>query len=266
MGVHRLRLSIDDSPLGGSESRLVVTILVDEKEVFDRLGDQRYWGWHPARILNPDRSPLLPARPPRRVGLYPRADEFYVGDGCVTALVEDRSDLVLWADLSFFDGYQEPIMDPEPSPRYGALIGIPDMAFDAVQYREEVARATAERWWETPELTTVRLLDARLRGRERYLAELGWKVSFAERGRHGYRVVLRDGGDGDIVIELADQPGSPEDQAAAMAAMLLDMPPQRWPVVHCNLCDRASDGNDEKEDDWLGRMRAKHPAHGRKNT
>lgn len=216
-------------------------------------------------MLDPDRAPLLPARPPRRVGLYP-LDELYIGAGCVTALVEDRGDLVAWADLRVFDGYKEPIMDPEPGSSYGSLLGIPDLAFDAVQYRQDVARATADRWWETPELETERLLEARLRGQERYLAELGWAVQFAQRHNGSYWVALRDGGDGQIIIELADQPGGPEDQAAAMARLLLDTPPQRWPVVHCNLCDQRSDGNEQEEDDWLRRMQAQHPAHGRGNA
>lgn len=265
MGVHKLRLRIDDSPLAGRRHFLVVTVLVDEKEIFGRFGDQRYWGWHPSRMLEPDRAPLMPACPSRRVGLYTWARN-YVGAGCVTALIEERNGLVVWADLRFLDGYEEPIMDPEPDPRTGALVGIPDLAFDAEQYREEVARATAERWWETPELKTERLLEARLRGQERYLAGLGWKLRFTERRKHGYWVVLRDSGDGEIIIELADQPGNPEDQAAAMAAMLVDTPPQLWPVVYCNLCDRASDDNDKTEDDWLSRMQENHPAHGRRNA
>lgn len=256
-----LRLRIDDSPIGGGRSVLVVTVLVDEKEVFGQLGDARFEGWHPAAMLEPGRAPLLPVCPPRRVGLYTEHD---VGSGCVTALVEDRGDLIAWADLRLFDGYEQPIMDTEPCPlRYTTLVGMPDLVFDAAQYRQEVARATADRWWETPELMTVRLLEERLRAQDRYLAELGWKLHFVNGGgEDGYWVVLLDGGDGQIIVELTDQLGSPEDGAAAMAATLLESPPWRWPVVECNICDyRIMDGDDKQEDD---RLKAKHPVHGRK--
>jgi hypothetical protein len=146
------------------------------------------------------------------------------------------------------------------------LLDVPVLTFDAQQYRSEVARATAERWWETPELEVVRLLEEQLRRRGHVLAELGLMLRFVGRRKHGYWIVLSDGAGQELIIELADQLGDPDEQASALAAAVLDSSPLSWPVVFCNVCDQRPKDATAEELAWLARARPGHPQHGRNGT
>jgi hypothetical protein len=214
--VRRLELRLDRRP-GGRDgaSYPTVTILVDGEEIFARLDDSGYVGWHPTYILNPDEAPLLPAQPARRAGLY----------------------------------------------GWGWLVGIPDLVFDAGQYRAEVARVTADLSWETDELRTDRLLRRHLRQGREHLAALGWKLEFTKlRRAGGFRVVFQDTENEQIVMDLPAGQGTPEDQARAMADFLLTTPSARWPVTHCSLCDYPG----YRADLAAGRVLvpSRHPEHG----
>jgi hypothetical protein len=261
----RLRLDLRlDRREGGRDGSgyPAVTILVDGEEIFAKVGDQGYVGWHAAFILDPDVAPLLPARPARRVGLYGQDSHWGPHEGCIAAMILDLGDTVAWADIRDFLGvYQRPVTARHPDPGAGSLLGIPDLVFDAGQYRAEVARVTDDPSWETAGTKTVRLLRRYLSQKRDYLAGLGWELEFAQQRREGYRVVFQDADDGQIVLDVAAGQGTPEEQARAMADFLMTTPPAHWPVTHCSRCDRASDSLPGEDDDRAGGP-SRHPAHG----
>jgi hypothetical protein len=120
-------------------------------------------------------------------------------------------------------------------------MGIADLAFDAAQYRAEVARVSAGLPWETGHTKTMRLLE-RFLGREKdRLARLGWKLDFVQWGPSGYWIAFTDADDVQTIVELDADPGPPAGRATAMASFLFTTPPPRWPVAHCSLCDFGPD-------------------------
>jgi hypothetical protein len=260
--VRRLELRLDRRKGGRDGSGYpAVTILVDGEEIFARVDDCGYVGWHPHNILNPDEAPLLPAQPARRVGLYGLDSLWGAGEGCIAALILDRGDQVAWTDIRNYLGVYPLPATEDPPAGWGWLVGIPDLVFDAGQYRAEVARVTADRSWETNELRTDRLLRRYLgQGREN-LAGLGWKLEFTALRRAGVsRVVFQDLEDGQIVVDLPAGQGTPEERARAMADFLQTTPSARWPVTHCSRCDH----DDYRADLAAGRVLApsRHPEHG----
>jgi hypothetical protein len=260
--VRRLELRLDRRPGGRDGSgRPTLTILVDGEEIFARVDDDGYVGWHPTLILNPDEAPLLPAQPARRVGLYGLDSLWGVGEGCIAALILDRGDQVAWTDIRHYQGvYPLPPAEGPPA-GWGWLVGIPDLVFDAGQYRAEVARVSADLSWETDELRIDRLLRQHVRQGREHLAGLGWKLQFtALRRAGGSRVVFLDLADEQIVVDLPAGQGTPEERARAMADFLLTTPSARWPVTHCSHCDH----DDYRADLDAGRVFApsRHPEHG----
>lgn len=212
-------------------------------------------------ILDPDDAPLLPAEPPCRVGIYP-SDSIYPAEACVTAMVSAAGDRVAWTDIRDFPGYHTPVMpDPDIASGDGGALQIPDLVFDAAQYRAEVARTTADRSWETDELKTARLLRQRLRRAQDRLAALGWRPEFAEARRPGFWVAFRDAEDAQLIVALPPEPGTAEQQAAMMADLLLSTPQQEWPVIHCSACelnDPRDLGGSAAEDAGTARRRPLH--------
>jgi hypothetical protein len=260
--VRRLELRLDRRPGGRDGSGYpAVTILVDGEEIFARVDDSGYVGWHPTDILNPDEAPLLPAQPARRAALYGLGSLWGAGEGCIAALILDRGDQVAWTDIRNYLGVYPLPPTEDPPAGWGWLVGIPDLVFDAGQYRAEVARVTADLSWETDELRTDRLLRRHLgQGRE-HLSGLGWKLEFTvSRRAGGSRVVFLDLADGQIVVDLPAGRGTPEERARTTADFLLTTPSVRWPVSHCSLCDH--DGY--RADLAAGRVSApsRHPEHG----
>ncbi len=238
----------------------MVAILVDGAQIFSSFDGRRYRGWHPALILDPDDAPLLPATPSRRVGLYPRAS-LYAAEGCVTAVILAAGDRIAWTDIRDHYGYHEPAPARDPVIGDGQVLPIPDLAFDAAQYRAEITRATASRTWETHALATARLLRKHLREAAGRLTAQGWTPEFTEGRSEGYWVAFRDPGDTQLIVALPAPPGTAEQQAATMADILLTTPPQHWPVVHCSTCghdDRQALNSPATRDTSAAR---RHPPH-----
>lgn len=231
--VHRLglRLEVLDWAYGVS-GFLAVTILVDGEEVFAQVGAKRYRGFHPARMIDPDEPALLPAQPARRTRLYAFPGLFGPGEGCVAAVIEDRGDQVAWADIRDYE-----MIDDDTPTAWGAPMGVPDLLFDSGQYRGEVARVMADPFWETDLLKTFRLLRRHMNAARNYLAGLGWTFGWAGQGKHGVWVEFWDASRRQLIVSLPDGTGTPAARAAAMAEAVLTTPPQRWPVVHCSICD-----------------------------
>jgi hypothetical protein len=241
--VRHLGLLIDTRDwVHGAPSQPIVTILVDGQEIFARVAGQGYQGWHPAAILDPDMAPMLPRQPARRVGLYGWDSYYGPGEGCLAAVIEDRGDRIIWSNLRDYCGpYDRPLPEDDPDPLGGKHMGIADLAFDAAQYRAEVARVSAGLPWETGHTKTMRLLE-RFLGREKdRLARLGWKLDFVQRGPSGYWIAFTDADDVQTIVELDADPGPPAGRATAMASFLFTTPPPRWPVAHCSLCDYGPD-------------------------
>jgi hypothetical protein len=234
--LRRLDLRVEEIELEpGRPRRTVVTILVDGEDIFTHVdGNDRYdyMGWHPALLLNPDIAPLLPVDPARRVGLYP-GRFYWVAEACITARITGAGDRVTWSDFRDITGYHGPA-DQDMGP--GVFLGLPDLVFDAAQYRAEVERATADRFWETDDLKTARLVRHYLLQAGGHLAASGWRPDFAEARPQEFWVVFQGSDDTQLIVELTPEPGTPEQQAAAMSEFLLATPPEQWPVAHCSRC------------------------------
>ncbi|MGW4697042.1 hypothetical protein ACWEO1_32205 [Kitasatospora cineracea] len=105
-----------------------------------RRGPRRHGG-RPGRLRRP-RPWLLPAAgdgPLRATGEARRVElgEPECTGGCcgyLAAVVRRHGALVVWSD------WETPADEPAP----------PDFHFDARQYDAELARATADRWWDVP--------------------------------------------------------------------------------------------------------------------
>jgi hypothetical protein len=144
--VHRLELRVDQARGWRVPDALVVRILVDGEEAFARTAARAYMGFNAAEILDPDVAPLLPAEPARRIAVY-RCCCGEPGCGCVAPLIREHGGYVAWSDFRDYTGvYDEPAA--EANPGGGIPLPFPDAAFDAVRYRAEVDRATADRWWD----------------------------------------------------------------------------------------------------------------------
>lgn len=264
--IRRLGLRIDVLDWShGLASQPVVTILVDGQEIFARLAGQGYQGWHPAAILDPDVAALLPARPARRVGLYGWDSYYGAGEGCIAAVITGHGDHVIWSDLRDFCGdYHSPTTEHDPDPRSGQHTSIADIVFDAAQYRAEIARVSAGLPWETENVTMLRLLRRSLDREKDYLARLGWKLDFAQMGPAGFWIAFLDDDHAQTIVELPAGPGTPDEQAAAMAGYLFATPPQQWPVAHCSNCDRSSDADADRPAQVPSppARPSRHPAHG----
>jgi hypothetical protein len=140
-----------------------------------------------------------------------------------------------WSNFRDIIGYHVPA-DHDWGPDAGVSLDLPDLVFDAAQYRAEVERATADRFWETDELKTERLVRHHLLEAGGRLAASGWRPDFADARPAGFWVVFKGSDDTQLIVDLTPAPGTPEQQAASMAELLLATPPQQWPVAHCSRC------------------------------
>jgi len=140
----------------------VVVLLVDGVEVLEGRGN----GFGPETLLHKG-DPLLPAEPPRRVGLY-KCGCGDAGCGITGCLISESDGVVRWSGFRAFVGRHGPLdpaleddVDSQPIDRE-------DLVFDAAKYRAEVARAKADRTWETRRHRLGRLLKGRLEHQKRW--------------------------------------------------------------------------------------------------
>jgi hypothetical protein len=256
--LRHLHLEVRDN--GGT-----VTILIDEQELFASVSDRSYEGFHPAQMLDPDAMVLLPVAPERRVAVY-RCGCGIAGCGCIAPFVSQTGKHVRWTDFRDFTGvYDGPAVDDNPAG--GMALPLPDLVFDADQYRAEVERAAGDRWWETPQLKAARLARRVLSDRRSYLAGLGWAHEhlWPADDRGTFTVTFLDPEDNQICVDITPSPGAPEHQAQKLADLLLTTTPEQWPVTHCSLCDY--DFEPSPGESWHDRIAslARHPAHGPTN-
>jgi hypothetical protein len=126
-----------------------------------------------ALVLDPDVTPLVPAEPARRIAVC-GCSCGEPGCGCVAPLICEHAGFLTWSDFRDYTGvYDGPAVKVNPGG--GVALAFPGVAFDAARYRAEVERATADRWWESPQLRAARLLRGHLDQQAGYLAGLGWK-------------------------------------------------------------------------------------------
>jgi hypothetical protein len=201
----------------------VLQILIDGEELLARPYSKfgAYIGSPPAALLD-DGVPLLPARRARRVALYIDS----AGDprgGCLAPVIGLVGDLVTWTDFRIFFAVEDAPFIWE-SGDDGSRVDVPDLAFGAQQYTDEVSRAAGEREWESEPWQTARLLDTCLTGLP--IGEV-WELGWVEPGSDGRFVVTL--WDENLVerleVTLTPASGGPHQRAAAMARHLLDNPP-----------------------------------------
>lgn len=215
----------------------VATILIDGHDV---LGLDGSLGFDPGDLLSPE-NPLLPIHPPRRIAVY-RCSCGEAGCGCIAPIVLDAGDEVHWQDFRDFTGvYAKPYTADSPSG--GTKLGIPDLRFDSRQYRAEVARATADRSWESHGRAVGRLLRERLTESSSHFKSLGYRVGWT--GPYGDGVcsvelqTMKDGLPvGQTIVTLSELDGTADDVSAALAQQLLSTPEQEWPVTNENSWQR----------------------------
>jgi hypothetical protein len=237
-GVRRLELRVEPyDPVTVDQFELI--ILVDGENL---LAAQRFVGFDPWDILGPD-VPLLPPQPIPRVAVA-RCGCGIAGCGALAPLILKRGDEVVWTDFRSFTGdYDGPIAEDDPDLTRATVCDLPEVVFDGTQYRAEVARASADYSWETPQRRTTRLFVEYLDRETDRLSELGWRLR-PRRGqwsRPGWledrlHVVLQDVTDlagplwpKEICVLLRAEAETPAESAALMVDFLFRTPPEQWP-------------------------------------
>ncbi len=209
-----------------------VTVLVDDEDVIGRATG--FQGFDPEELFGAD-SPLLPADPPRRVAIY-RCSCGEPGCGCAACIVSETDGVVHWQDFRDFVGvYAKPTVGDDPTG--GKRHAMPDLSFDAEQYRAEVQRASTDRSWETDGRRVARLLRARLITGKEVLDELGYKVGWVSPEwdrENSFSVELRVPR-GQVVVRVdAHWRLTEKDLVEEMASTLLNQSERRWHVLHRN--------------------------------
>jgi hypothetical protein len=210
--------------------RAVVTVRLDGADLGAAAGRPAYTGFDPDEILR-DPSPLLPGERPRRVAVY-RCSCGEAGCGTVAVLVSREGDRVVWRDARDYVGvFVGPVAGEEPAG--GTPLDLPDVTFDAERYAAEVARAAADRSWETARRVTARLLTDRLRDDERLAA-----LRLTVRGvaphhllRDGMTIGFWDAAGGQLLVDVRAPEREPAEWAADLAEELLGRNPDTWDVV-----------------------------------
>ena len=209
-----------------------VTVLVDDEDVIGRA--TRFRGFDPDELFGAD-APLLPTVPPRRVAIY-RCSCGEPGCACAACIVSEMDGIVHWQDFRDFVGvYGKATVSDDPTG--GKRLALPDLSFDAEQYRAAVQRASADRGWETDRRRVARLLRARLIAGDEALDERGYKVGWVSpewEREDSFNVELRVPR-GQVVVRVdADWRLSENDLVEEMASTLLHQSERRWHVLHRN--------------------------------
>ena len=130
----------------------------------------------PGELFDPETTPLLPTKPPRRVAVY-TCSCGTAGCGVAACLIQWTQAGIAWRDFRDFTGvYERPVLDGDVSGEFGSSLPVPDLLFDPRQYHAAVAEATKDRSWETDERRIARLLRARLRRDEARLLVKGYRL------------------------------------------------------------------------------------------
>lgn len=150
---------LDDRPA----DRPVVTILVDGAPPFEGVAPG-WRGFDPDDLIGAD-SPLLPPDHGRRTALLTCSCGIG-GCGVIAPYVVPSPDgrRVSWVDFRDYVGVFDQPVARGSEDHEGHPWDLPDLHFDRAQYAAEVARATADRSWETPRRTVSRLVRERVAG------------------------------------------------------------------------------------------------------
>jgi hypothetical protein len=140
----------------------VVVLLVDGIEVLEGRGN----GFGPETLLHQG-DPLLPVEPPRRVGLY-KCGCGDAGCGITGCLISESDGVIRWSGFRDFVGRYGPLDPALEDDVHSRAVDREDLVFDAAEYRAEVARAKADRTWETRPHRLGRLLKGRLMHQKRW--------------------------------------------------------------------------------------------------
>ena len=153
-------LSVLSLEFQADEARLdwpVVGIKVDGLDPFVEVAKD-WRGFDPAKMLG-SASPLLPGDLGRRVALY-TCSCGEAGCGVIAPFVVSSPDgrRISWVDFRDYVGvFVGPLV--EDSDKYeGKPWRLTDLHFDREQYEAEVARASADKSWETSRRKTARLV------------------------------------------------------------------------------------------------------------
>lgn len=151
---------LDDRPA----DRPVVTILVDGAPPFEGVAPG-WRGFDPDDLLGAD-SPLLPPDYGRRTALL-TCSCGVGGCGVMAPYVVPSPDgrRVSWVDFRDYVGVFDQPVARGSEDHEGRPWDLPDLHFDRAQYEAEVARAAADRSWETPRRTLSRLIRERAKAR-----------------------------------------------------------------------------------------------------
>ena len=222
-----------------------VTILIDDIDFSDR-----YVGFPADEILGspvpvplesgewvdppePASSPLAAQERGTRIAVY-QCSCGVAGCGSIAPVIARDGDVVTWTDFRDFTGvFDRP--DDASEGAEGDPLETPQLRFDAKQYDAELARAVADRSWESPSRATARILRAMLAEHEGLLANsnrrLGWVVSGWWHGGAGRFVIeLRDPTDGrrQYIVAITAKFGTPTSRARSMVDRLLAVPVEDW--------------------------------------
>lgn len=210
-----------------------LTILIDGEDVIGRA--TRFKGFDPGAILGKN-HPLLPIHPARRVAVY-RCSCGIGGCGCAACVISEHDDIIRWNDFRDFVGvYEDPTTEEHPAG--GQRLPVPNLVFDARQYRSAVTAASADRSWETMGRRRARMLRDRL---EAHLPEIE---------RRGYRlgrvapnwqdpnvceVELRIP-NGQLVVAVPHNPSLDDESAVQQAAAaFVEAREDNWQISHRNI-------------------------------
>ncbi len=135
-----------------------VRLLVDGQDVLDP--DRQEVGNDPADLL--DTGALLPRADPHRIAFYGCGCGIF-GCSCVSGLISQEGGLVRWTHFTTLTGVFHSALPPAEYdvPAFahaGARLDLPELSFDADEYRSTIEEATADRSWETRPRAVVRLM------------------------------------------------------------------------------------------------------------
>lgn len=129
---------------------LVVALEVDGVPILEREG--QYAALPADEILGT--GALLPTDPPRRVALTECGCGGGVGCSNVSVVISERDGLISWSEpanvFEYAGALPEPEADLDPFDDEGYTltpVDVPEVSFDALAYRAEVARANADERW-----------------------------------------------------------------------------------------------------------------------
>jgi hypothetical protein len=213
----------------GESDHPVVLLLVDGRDV---LAGDGHRGFGPESLLHKG-DPLVPVSPPRRVVLY------HCGCGVAgcsgrACTISESDGVVHWSAFRRLVGLDYPL-DDTLSDEHARPDDVPDLAFDAAQYRAEVQRAKLDRSWETPRRRVARLLTERLAAETQRWAELGFEFRSAwlwgdDEGIYAINL-HREGNQ--LLIGVRTQPEADEEAIVnEMATKVLAGDERTWFVIY----------------------------------